>query len=162
MPRTAFTSECGLAIPRRPRRRINHPTMRTMMFIHLESRPRAAIDYFFATFSLQFQSPVSSRPKTGFKDQFRNAATRVAALDARHAHCRKDIDLSPSGPPRRGSSLRKLKDFAPPFQRCDHLRCPRCALGRSDPALPLGKPDARCGCTDHHRTAQRKPIYRTA
>ena len=26
--------------------------------------------------------------------------------------------------------------------KCDHLRRPRCALGRSDPTLPLGKPDA--------------------
>jgi hypothetical protein len=25
---------------------------------------------------------------------------------------------------------------------CDHLRRPHCALGRSDPTLPLGKPDA--------------------
>ena len=33
---------------------------------------------------------------------------------------RKDIELSPSGLPRRGSSLQKLKDFAPPFQRCSH------------------------------------------
>src|SRR5436309_3411053 len=30
---------------------------------------------------------------------------------------RKDIDLSPSGLPRRGSSLRKLKDFAFPFSK---------------------------------------------
>src|SRR5215469_13833598 len=51
MPTTASTNECGLAIPRRPRRRINHPTMRTMMFIHLESRPRAVIDYYFCDVS---------------------------------------------------------------------------------------------------------------
>ena len=115
----------------------------------------------------------------------------------------KAIELSPSGLPLpRGSSLQKLKDFAPPFQRCshralfplaplqqaalrsipqraitavrsessslkgpatpretvpallsrtdsefalrncDHLRRPRCALGRSAPVLPCGKPDA--------------------
>lgn len=29
---------------------------------------------------------------------------------------RKDIELSPSGLPRRGSSLQKLKDFAFPFR----------------------------------------------
>ena len=33
---------------------------------------------------------------------------------------RKDIELSPSGLPRRGSSLQKLKDFAPLWQRCSH------------------------------------------
>ena len=33
---------------------------------------------------------------------------------------RKDIELSPSGLPRRGSSLQKLKDFASPCQRCSH------------------------------------------
>ena len=28
------------------------------------------------------------------------------------------------------------------FQRCDHLRRPRCTLGGSAPVLPSGKPDA--------------------
>src|SRR6266566_207780 len=58
---------------------------------------------------------------------------------------RKDIELSPSGLPRRGSSLRKLKDFARPFPEMQssrvvlpspQLRKLRCAL-HSDNARSL-------------------------
>ena len=53
----------------------------------------------------------------------------------RHPQGRKDIELSPSGLPRCGSSLRKLKDFAPPFS--SNAVIARCSPFAATPQAPL-------------------------
>ena len=69
----------------------------------------------------------------------------------------------------RASPLRRLclpfssrtdSDFV--LWECDHLRRPRCALGRSDPALPLGKPNPALRVRRSSLIkAHRKSIYGT-
>ena len=58
---------------------------------------------------------------------------------------RKDIELSPSGLPRRGSSLQKLKDFAPPFQKCSHRALFPLASAPAGCAAPHSTTRDHCG-----------------